>query len=218
MAQVTRPTTTARTWLALALVSLAAFAVWTLLRNTGPIGVDISGRTSLASFERDEHAPSIGPRDASVRLVVFTDYQCPACRASHAALHRAVREAGDVRLIYRDLPVFGPVSEHAADVALAARNQGLYPQVHDAFMRDTRRLDEPVLREIVERQGGNWARIERDLASDPAIDRQLATNRQDALRLGVPGTPTYLIGPYLVAGSLDFRGFSRAFEQARKGE
>ena len=212
---MTRPKTTARTWLALALISLAAFAVWSVVRNTGPIGVDISGRTALAGIQQDASSPAIGPDDAPVRMVVFTDYQCPACRASHAAMHRAVREAGDVRLIYRDLPVFGPVSERAAKVALAAHKQGLSAQVHDAFMRDPRRLDEPVLREIVERQGGDWAWIERDLASDPAIGRQLAANQQDALRLGVSGTPTYLIGPYLVTGALNREEIARAFEQAR---
>lgn len=211
----TTPRTAGRTWLALILISLAAFAGWSLLRNAGPIGIDIRDRTGVARLLADTRSPAIGPRDATVQMVVFTDYQCPACRASHGAMHRAVREAGDVRLVYRDLPIFGPVSERAARVALAARNQDLYPQIHDAFMRDTRRLEEPVLRELVVRHGGDWQRIERDLETDPAIGRQLATNQRDALRLGVAATPTYLVGPYLIEGALDADEFAAAFAQAR---
>jgi len=207
--------TTARTWLSLVAIALAAFALGTVLRNVGPVGTDISQRTSLASIKADHTSPSSGPREARIALVVFTDYQCPACRAAHDAMHRAVRDAGDVRIIYRDLPIFGPVSERAARVALAARNQGLYGPVHDGFMRDPRRLDDPVMRAIVEREGGNWQQIERDLATDPAIGRQLQVNQADALRLGVAGTPTYLIGSYRIAGALDEEGFAKAFEQAR---
>lgn len=183
------------------------------LRQAGPIGEDVSGRIDLASLLDERTSPSSGPADARVTLVVFTDYQCGACRLAHPAMLRAAREAGDVRIVYRDLPVFGPVSEQAARVALASANQGIYPQVHDAFMREPRRLDPPVMREILARFGADWQRVDRD-AADPAVSRQLARNGQDALRLGVSGTPTYLIGPVRIVGALSERGFSRAFDQA----
>lgn len=127
----------------------------------------------------------------------------------------AARDAGDVRIVYRDLPVFGPVSERAARVALATASQGLYPQVHDALMRESRPLDPPVLREIVTRLGGDWPRVERD-AAGARVAAQLARNGQDALGLGVTGTPTYLIGPYRIVGALSEREFGKAFEQARQ--
>lgn len=196
------------------------FAAGVLLRQAGPVGTDIGGRIDLAPLLEDRVSPSSGPADAAVTLpvtlVVFTDYQCPACRTAHPAMLRAGQAAGDVRIVYRDLPIFGPVSEQAARVALATRDQGLYAQVHDAFMREARWLSEPVMREIVTRLGGDWSRVEAALATDPEIDRQLARNREDALRLGLEGTPTYLIGSYRIVGALDEGEFARAFEQARE--
>lgn len=207
---------TPRSWASLAVVCLVAIALHMLVRDTAPIGRDISGLTNLEGLLADRSSPASGPGDAAVSLVVFTDYRCPACRKAHPAMIAAAREAGDVRIIYRDFPIFGPPSQRAAHVALAARRQGLYARIHDAFMRETRALDPPVMRAIVERAGGDWARIVRDMAGDRAIERQLQANREDALRLGVSGTPTYLIGPYLVTGALDEEAFMDAFAQARR--
>ena len=207
--------TTPRQWLALAVLSVAAFGGGVLLRQAGPVGADVSGQVEMAEFVEDRTSPSSGPADARIVLHVFTDYQCGPCRAGHPAMVAAVQEAGDVRIVYRDLPRLGPLSQRAARVALAAREQGLYQPVHDALMRERRQLSEPVLREIVERAGGDWAQAKADL-TDPAIDRQLTANTADALRLGVAGTPTYLIGSYRVTGVLSEREFAKAFKQARE--
>ena len=209
---------TARSWLGLFAVALVASVVAMLVREAGPIGRDISARTDLARLQTDPAAPSSGPRHAGVVMMLFTDYQCPACRLAHPHMQGALRRAGDVRVVYRDLPIFGPVSEQAARVALAAGNQGLYAQVHDAFMRDTRRLEIPVMRDIVEGLGGDWRQIEDDLARDATISEQLAENREDALRLGISGTPGYVIGPYLIIGAMDQDEFVQAFQQARDSD
>lgn len=149
-------------------------------------------------------------------MVVFTDYQCVPCRAGHPTMKAAVRAAGDVRIIFRDLPVRGPASEQAARLALAAQAQGRYPAVHDALMSERRRLDEAVLRDVLTAAGVDWRRAEREAASDPRIDAQLARNGTDALQLGVAGTPAYLIGSYRVIGTLSEREFRKAFAQARE--
>ncbi len=202
-------------WLSLAAVVIAAAVLHALWRDNAAIGTDISQQTSLDRLLSDRTSPTSGPSEAAISLIVFTDYQCPACRAAHPGMIEAAREAGDVRIVYRDLPIFGPVSETAARVALASREQGLYPEVHNAFMRDRRRLEVPVMREIVERLGGDWTRIERALANDAGIEEQLQANRADALRLGIAGTPGYLVGPYLVTGGLDKAEFEQVFAQAR---
>lgn len=208
--------TTGRQWLALAALCIAAFGGGVLLRQAGPVGTDLTGRLDLAAFAPDPAAPADGPADAAVILQVFTDYQCGPCRAGHPAMLAAAERAGDVRIVYRDLPRLGPLSERAARVALAAHAQGLYTPVHNALMRERRQLDEPVLREIVERAGGDWQRVQRDLAADRRIDARLTANATDAMRLGVPGTPAYLAGPYRVVGMLSERDFARLFQQARE--
>ncbi|MBN2974000.1 thioredoxin domain-containing protein [Roseomonas aeriglobus] len=85
-------------------------------------------------------SPEHGPADATLRLAVFTDYRCPACRHAFPALEEAVRRDGKIRVIYKDWPIFGPPSERAASVALSCAEQGIYPVVHRQLMADNRTI------------------------------------------------------------------------------
>ena len=205
-----------RSWWLLAVACAVGLAAGVALRLGGPVGEDVRGRVDLAPLLEDRTSPALGPVNAPVTLVVFTDYQCPACRAAHPAMLRAAEAAGDVRIVFRDLPVLGPRSQRAARMALAAQAQGRYAEVHDALMREPRPLEEAVLRDVLDQAGVDWRRAERDAVADSRIDAQLARNGADALRLGVAGTPTYLVGPYRVIGALSEREFGKAFAQARE--
>lgn len=206
-----------REWLQLSGLVAGSYGVGVLLRMTvAPVGRDVSADPTAQALLRDASAPREGPDDADVVVVVFTDYQCPACRKAAPALAAAAREDGKVRILYKDWPIFGPVSEQAARVALAADRQGLYAPVHHALMAEPRRLDPVVLRAVVEQAGGDWPRIEQDLQiHGAAMDRALRKNRDDAFALGVAGTPAYLIGGTLVIGAIGRRQFRRAFADVR---
>lgn len=177
-------------------------------------GTPIADAALVARLATDRSAPALGPADADVAITVFTDYQCPACRVAHPAMLVAARRDGRVRIVFRDLPIFGPVSEDAARIALATRPQGLYPKVHDAFMRESRRLSPAVMRALVEREGGDWQRVLASIAKGEPNAR-LAANQRDALLLGAAGTPTYVIGRYRYTGALTERQFARAVSRAR---
>lgn len=180
-----------------------------------PVGETMEKTPVVEAITGDPDTPRSGPADAPVTLVVFTDYQCPICRKAHIAMQAVLAERRDVRVLYKDWPVLGPASESAARVALAADRQGIYPAVHDRLMRREGPLDEAALRRAVAQSGGSWARIEADLASDGRrIERALARHSTQAFSLGLAGTPGYLIGPVLVKGGLDERGFRRAIAQA----
>lgn len=180
-----------------------------------PIGERIDSSPAVEAITGDADTPRSGPADAAITLVVFTDYQCPICRQAHGAMQAVLAERRDVRVLYKDWPVLGAASERAARVALAADRQGIYPAVHDRLMRRTGPLDDAALRRAVAESGGSWKRIEADLAGDGArIERALARNANQAFSLGLAGTPGYLIGPVLVKGGLDERGFRRAIAQA----
>jgi protein-disulfide isomerase len=85
------------------------------------------------SFARDGNR--MGPADAPVTIVVFSDFQCPYCAVLMERL-RKVRSAhpGEVAVVYRHFPVRGHV--HAADAAKAsecAAEQGRFEPFHDAL-------------------------------------------------------------------------------------
>jgi protein-disulfide isomerase len=198
-------------------ILIAMAAVFGLLLDAQKsLGQDVSDNALARAVSEDRFSPAEGRPSADLTLVVFTDYRCPACRAAHPAMKRAVAADGNVRIVYKDWPIFGDPSERASEVALASDQQNIYPLVHDHLM--TGRADnEASLRAAVERSGGDWRRLQADLAKNRiAISEQLARNRKQAFELGLPGTPGYLAGTILVRGALTERDFARLFRQARE--
>lgn len=202
--------------LQLLLVVLLGWGVAHLLRTSAPLGRDMGSNLHALALLEDTASPSRDVAAPTLTIVVFTDYQCPACKLANPALDAALAKDGHVRVVYRDWPIFGPRSEEAARVAIASARQGIYPSVHRRLMDERRQLDEPVLRDVVVSAGGDWTRLQRDLEINrQQIDRQLERNGADAASIGVAGTPAYLIGPILVTGALGEGEFGKAFAEAR---
>lgn len=200
----------------LALVMLALGANW-IVQATAPVGRDMSTNATAQALLRDRTAPSREVKAPTLTMVVFTDFQCPACKLSNPALEAAVAKDGHVRVVYKDWPIFGAQSEHAARIAIAADRQGLYPAVHTRLMEEARPFDDQVLREAVEQSGGNWALLQRDLSIHARqIDEQLEATLGLVFILGIEGTPAYLIGPILITGGMDEAEFTKAFAVGRK--
>ncbi len=197
-------------------LTFGAVGVSYVLRQSAPLGRDVSHSPTARALLATKQGPIKGPPDADLTVVVFNDYQCPACRVASAALDEAFSADKNVRVVYREWPIFGPSSERAARVALAADGQGIYPEVHRGLMRASPPLDEQTLRSVVEQAGGRWDVLKRDLNTrQQAIDRTLAQTGVDAFFLELSGTPAYLIGNLLVTGALTAEEFGEAFELAR---
>lgn len=203
-----------REWLGLGALSVGALALGQYVRRGQPLGTDVSETLDVPALLAAPGFPAEGPAGAPVTMLVFSDYACGVCRQVEPWWRAAVREAGDVRVVHRDWPILGEPSRRAARIALAADRQGIYAPVHNALMRGG--LDDATLNRAVTAAGGDWARLESDLAAGArAIDRLLARTAQDALQLGFRGTPGYLIGPIRIEGGASERQFAKAIEQGR---
>jgi protein-disulfide isomerase len=197
-------------------LGLAGWGVSQVLQAWQPLGRDVSRSGAAQLILSDRSAPSSGPANANLTIAVFTDYQCPACRKAHFEMERALSEDGRVRVLYKDWPIFGRVSERAARVALAADRQGIYAQVHGRLMTRVAALNDATLEAAVIEAGGDWQRIINDLSGfGRVIDLQLAVTRGQVFSLNISGTPAYLIGDQLIEGALTQRQFRRAFAAAR---
>ena len=200
----------------LVMLVLAGWALGQVLRRAVPVGRDLGRNATVAAVLADRSYPMRSDNPATLTLVVFTDYQCPACKLAHDAMERAVAADGRVRLIYRDWPIFGPMSERAARITLAADHQGIYPELHARLMRERRPLTEAVLREDVVLSAGDWAKIVETMKTRAGeIDRMLSATRTTAFALGIAGTPAYLAGPVIALGANDEAGFRRLFAEGR---
>ncbi|PTQ12253.1 disulfide bond formation protein DsbA [Sphingomonas oleivorans] len=154
-----------------------------------------------------------GAAKPDVTLVMFTDYSCGYCRASVADVDRLLAEDPRLRVVWRELPILGPQSEEAARAALAAAGQGRYLDFH-------RRIfaggvpNEAKLARAGAAAGLDAAKLKAAGAS-PAIGREIETNIALATRLGLSGTPAFVIGNQLLTGAVGHDALKKAIAEAR---
>lgn len=203
-------------WAGLAVAVAIGILISFTLQAIAPVGMEITNSQVVKDAQHDAIAPRVGPAGANLTVVIFTDYRCPACRRSDADLLEAVKEDGHAIIVFRHRPIFGPRSVVAARSAIAAQWQGKFLQVHTALTKAPGDLDDTGLKKATITAGANWSRLQLDLSRHSAeIDTLLARNAFTMSMLGVQGTPSYLVGNYLVEGGLTRWQLRRVFRDAR---
>lgn len=205
------------TFLAVALATTLGLGV--IIPSVQPAFAQAAGEDALTreSVLRDPEIPSFGNPKGDVTIVEYFDYQCPYCKKVDPELMRVAQEDGKVRLVFKDWPIFGAESKHAAKMALASKYQGKYPEAHKALIGAKAKLTEAGVRDLLEKAGIDVARATADLQKNQTtIDAVLARNNSQAEAFGFQGTPAFIIGTFRVPGVLDAAGFKQAIADARK--
>jgi protein-disulfide isomerase len=198
-----------------ALVALGAAGSMLTMRPAVEV-LSLRPSAALEAIVNDPGSPAWGPRDADGVMVVFTDYQCPVCRATDGALERRLDSDRHIRVVFKDWPILGPGSIWAARIALAAARQGRYLPMHRALMRSRDALTPASLDLIALQAGVDAVRLQADLVRDgAAIDAQLARHAAQARSLGLEGTPGYVVGLKLARGGLSGRDLDRLIAEAK---
>lgn len=147
-----------------------------------------------AALFDNAQSPSIGSKTAAVSVVEFFDYQCGHCREMTPFIEKLVAQDKNVRVIFKELPIFGGMSEYAAKVALAAAMQSdtKYFAFHDALLHATGPLTKDSIMAMAKKAGFNVAKLTADMDS-AAVQKEIRDNFQLAQNLKVMGTPTFVI-------------------------
>jgi protein-disulfide isomerase len=139
-------------------------------------------------------SPSKGPIDAPVTIVVFSDFQCPACRAALPIIEEAAaKHAKDVRLVHK----FYPLPKHtqakvAAYAAIAAMRQGRYWEMERVLFANQQALSERDLEGYAAELGLDMARYRADV-KDPAVHAMVDRDKADGEDVELTHTPFVLI-------------------------
>ena len=139
-------------------------------------------------------SPSIGPPDARITLVEFSDFQCPYCIAAVPEIRSLLKAyPKDIKLIFKQFPLeMHSQAALAAAGALAAYKQGKFWEMHDGLFADRRNLSRAGMLAVAAKLGLDVKRFEVDLDS-PEIRQAVVKDMEDGERLGVEGTPTLFI-------------------------
>ncbi|SEO16720.1 Protein-disulfide isomerase [Paracoccus alcaliphilus] len=177
-----------------------------VLAGASLLAIPVLGGTALAqdranpmpqelrkSLERDPTAPVLGNAQGDITLTEFFDYNCPFCRKMVEPMHRLILSDPDLRVVFREWPVFGEDSEFAARASLASLQQSKYWQFHTALFRTRGRVSEEATMRTAREVGLDTARLERDMAADQ-IERHITNSHMLADHMGLMGTPSFIAG------------------------
>ena len=160
--------------------------------------------------------PTLGPEDALVTVVVFSDFQCPYCAKLEPVVHALVERNPDVRVVFRNLPLPShPRAREAAKAALAADRQGKFWEMHDVLFRNQDRLRGADLAEFASEIGLDAERFAADLA-DPALEDSIEQDERLARHFQLSSTPSVFVNGRYLRGAQTVSAYQLLVEQERK--
>lgn len=169
-----------------------------------------------------EGFPTVGPSDAGITIIEYSDFQCPFCEQAYWMVKYKLlrRYAGKVRFVFKDFPLtqIHPWAMKAALGAQCAFNQG-----NDAFWGMHDRLfefqDELKTENIREKLVGFADEIGLDRGdfincyeNEATLPRVKATI-EEAEELGLTGTPAFVVNGQLFSGAVPFLVFKKLIEK-----
>lgn len=142
----------------------------------------------------------LGDPKAPITLVEFFDYNCGYCKRGFGEIAKLVEQDKNVRVVFKEFPILRDESEQAARVALAARMQGKYWEVHRDLIQTKGLVNEAVALKVAEAHGLDMAKLKADMAS-PEVKGEIDRVKELAQKLGINGTPHFLVGDQAIGGA-----------------
>lgn len=160
-------------------------------------------------------SPALGPVDAPVTLVEFSDFQCPYCARLAPVVKRIAGEyPGQVRVVFRQFPLrsIHAHAQKAAEASLCAFDQDRFWEMHDALFADIKKLEPEDLTARARKLNLDLEAFSQCLESG----KYAATVQQDledGMAAGVSGTPAVFINGRVLKGSKPYDGIKKMVEE-----
>ncbi|MDP0494998.1 MAG: thioredoxin domain-containing protein [Verrucomicrobiota bacterium JB024] len=185
------------------------------LREVYPVAIFLKEPPLPLTRVRVGDAPSLGPTNASVTVIEFSDYLCPACRKGHEVV-RQIREKykANIRWVFMDYPLDRhPGARELALAARAAEEQGKFWEYQELLFTRSPKPTPSEATAYAEELGLDPVRFQQSLA-DPALAKGLQASISEAREAGVSSTPTFIINGRMRTGTPSFEEFSKLIDQA----
>lgn len=156
-----------------------------------------------ALFKR-QGDPFIGNANAKVTIVEFFDYRCGYCKRVLNDVVAVIQANPDVKIVFKEFPILGEASVLATQVSLAvnAVAPAKYGEFHKKVMSGRGSVDKASLLRIASALGIDTAAVEAKMESGEILTA-IRENYQLAEKLGIRGTPAFVVGDQVVPGAVD---------------
>jgi protein-disulfide isomerase len=145
-------------------------------------------------------APIAGNPKGDVTVVEFFDYNCGYCKKALPELAEVIQKDKNVKVVLKEFPILSKASEEAAKVALAAKMQGKYWEVHRGLLELQGQVNEASGLKVAEKLGLDLARLKKDIGS-AEVKKEIDDTRKLAQKMGIQGTPHFLVADKVIAGA-----------------
>lgn len=165
----------------------------------------------------DGHSWVGGNPEGDITLVEFSDYRCTYCRKAHPEVEELLKSDGNIRFILKEFPILGEQSELSSRFAIATKQVAgdeAYKKAHDALITLRGNATVQSLEKLAERLDLDADAILARMTS-PEVDEVIQKNRALAQRLGITGTPTFVLESSMLRGYVPLDGMRQLVKQAR---
>lgn len=188
------------------------------LQKKAQVKVTLEPPRAQVAIPKD--APVLGPAQAPVTMVEFSDYQCPYCRRAQSVVDEIVgKYQGKIRFVVRDFPLDGhPRAMPAARAAHCAGEQGKFWDYHHGLLTGTGDFSDEDFKGRAVALGLNAGKFEACFQSS-RYDEKIQASVADGARIGVSGTPAFFINGRMMFGARPVEQFQEIIdsELARPG-
>jgi protein-disulfide isomerase len=164
-----------------------------------------------AQLERDPRDFVANP-DGKITVVEFFDYRCGYCKTAAPEVMKLIRENPDVRFVFKEVPIFGEISDTTARIALTPEGKSKGLDLYGRWMAE-KALDDAAVDRHLKGAGLDAAAV-RKASSDPALQRQILDTRALASALKIDGTPAFIVGDTMIPGA-DMGALKAAITKAK---
>lgn len=182
--------------------------------------VDVSQSVKRTNVQTDGD-PSIGPDNAPITIVEFSDYQCPYCTKWHAEVFNQLMTEykGKIRFVYRDFPLYSihPQSQSAAEAADCAGEQGAYWQFHNALFSEKYGLGLDAYNNYAKELGLDTNKFAQ-CVSERRFKAEVEADFKYGTTIGVSSTPTFFVNGLAVIGAQPYEVFKELIDKELAGK
>lgn len=169
------------------------------------------------------NSPTIGNHNGDVTLIEFLDYQCAHCKEMSGMVESLIKGDTKLRIVIKELPIFGGSSKYAAQASIAAIKQGQdkFIAFHKGLLQTNNALTNEKIIEVAKKAGLDTQRLEADM-KNKAVEDQINDNFRLAQELGLLGTPAFIVanrnGSHVeyIPGSVNLDTLQQTITQIRK--
>lgn len=166
-------------------------------------------------LERNPGLPVLGNPNGNITLSEFFDYNCTFCRRNMKDVQRLITGDDQLRVVFREWPVFGDGSMFAAQASLASLKQGKYWQFHSDMMEMRGRAEEATVLRSARNVGLDIEKLRADMEA-PKIIEQIYETMDLADTMSLSGTPTFIAGHEAAFGLMSLEDLRSLVAKARE--